>query len=182
MDFEAVVKLLFSEFDKQRIRFAVIGGFALQAAGLSRMTHDIDFLIHIEDAPKAKAILTSIGYDISHESKDAINFWGKLKSLGGVDFIIAHRKYALAMLQRAQGKEIIAGYHAKVVVVEDLIGLKLQAAVNDPARASQDMADIEWIIRHHRKDLDLTLLREYFGLFEKLPELEKILKEAGHAQ
>ena len=54
MDFEAVFKLILEQFSKHKIRFAVIGGFALHAAGFPRATQDIDFLLHHEDMPKLK--------------------------------------------------------------------------------------------------------------------------------
>ena len=182
MDFEAVSKMILGQFGKQRVRCAIIGGFALHAAGFQRATMDIDFLVHHQDLPAVKTILTSLGYELKHESPDAANFWGMLNELGNIDFIIAHRKYALAMIQRAKPYEIVKGCVVHVVVPEDIIGLKIQALHNDPGRYSQDMADIEWLIKNHRKQLDLGLLREYFGLFNCVDKLEKILSEAGDAQ
>lgn len=175
MDFEAVSKMILDRFSKQHVRCAIIGGFALHAAGFNRATMDIDFLLHGQDAPMAKNILGSLGYEIKHESQDAINFLGKLDSLGSIDFIIAHRKYSLAMLERAKPYEIVKGCTVNVVVPEDIIGLKVQALHNDPSRYSQDMADIEWLIKNHRQRLDLALLREYFALFNCEDKLEKIL-------
>ena len=181
MDFEAVFKLILGQFGEHHVRFAVIGGFALHAAGFPRATQDIDFLLHHEDAAKVKSVLASLGYECIHESPDAANFSNRLSELGQIDFIIAHRKYALAMLKRAKPYEIIKGYTVHVAVPEDIIGLKVQALNNDPQRYAQDMADIQWLIRNHRRQLDLGLLREYFGLFNSVDQLEKILNEAGNA-
>jgi len=175
MDFEAVSKIVFDQFSKQQVRFAIIGGFAMHAAGFARATADIDFLVHHEDVGKVKSILTAFGYDIGHESKDVINFWGQLKPLGGIDFIIAHRKYALSMLERAKPYELLQ-YMVRVVMPEDIIGLKLQAIANDPSRYMQDMGDIEWLLKNHRESLNMDILREYFGLFDKLSELDRFLE------
>ena len=177
MDFEAVSKMILGRFGAQRVRCAIIGGFALHAAGFQRATMDIDFLVHHQDLPAVKTILMPLGYELKHESPDAANFWGMLNELGNVDFIIAHRKYALAMLQRAKPYEIIKGYTVNVAVPEDIIGLKVQALNNDPKRYAQDMADIQWLIRNHRQRLNLDLLREYFGLFNSVDQLEKILHQ-----
>ncbi len=176
MDFEAVSKMVLDQFTKQNVRCAIIGGFALHAAGFTRATLDIDFLVHQQDFLKVKAILLSFGYELRHESLDAANFWGKLNELGGIDFIIAHRKYALAMLERAKPYEIVQGYKVNVVIPEDIIGLKLQALHNDPERYAQDMTDIEWLIKNHRKNLNLEILKEYFGLFNCADKLEQILQ------
>jgi hypothetical protein len=181
MDFESVTKMILERFEKQQVRCAIIGGFALHAAGFTRATKDIDFLVHYEDMPKVKNILSAAGYELKHESQDAANFIGKLDTLGGMDFIIAHRKYALAMLERSKPHEIVKGSHVNVVVPEDIIGLKVQALSNDPSRYSQDMTDIEWLIRNYRHKLDLNLLREYFGLFQLTDKLDNMLNEAGNA-
>ncbi|MBI4308830.1 MAG: nucleotidyltransferase [Candidatus Omnitrophica bacterium] len=182
MDFEAVSKMILGQFDKHGVRCAIIGGFALHAAGFQRATMDIDFLVHHQDIPAVKSILTSLGYELKHESPDAANFWGMLNELGNIDFIIAHRTYALAMLDRARPHEIVKGCTVNVVVPEDIIGLKIQALNNDPSRYAQDMADIEWLIKNHRQRLNVDLLREYFGLFNCVDKLEEILGEAGGAQ
>ncbi|MBF0490566.1 MAG: nucleotidyl transferase AbiEii/AbiGii toxin family protein [Candidatus Omnitrophica bacterium] len=181
MNFEAVIKMVLERFREQKVRCILIGGFALHASGYSRATNDIDFLVHGQDVFKVKQILGNLGYDIVHESKDVLNFIGQLKELGGIDFILAHRKYALSMLERARPFEILQGCMVNVAVPEDIIGLKLQAMANDPQRKAQDMADIQWLIHTHYKSLDVLLLREYFSLFDRVDDLEKILEEVKNA-
>jgi predicted nucleotidyltransferase len=127
--------------------------------------------------PKVKSILGASGYELKHESPDAANFWGKMDSLGNIDFIIAHRKYVLDMLGRAKPYEIVQGCLVNVLIPEVIIGLKLQALHNDSSREAQDMADIQWLIKNHRSRLDLGLLKEYFGLFNDNERLERILRE-----
>ena len=178
MDFEAVAKYILDKFSVKGVRCAVIGGFALHAAGFPRATQDIDFLVHVDDVSVVKKILGDFGYDIVHESQDVVNFWGKLKELGGVDFIIAHRRYALAMLDRAKIYEMLPSHQVKVVVPEDIIALKLQAVANAPERFSQDMADIQWLVKNHKGSLNIDLLREYFGIFGQTELLEQLLSNA----
>lgn len=176
MNFESVLTLLLGKFKEHKIKFALIGGFALYAAGHQRTTEDIDFLAAAEDMPKIKALLLSIGYEPIHENKDVSNFVGKLKELGRVDFLHAHRSYTKKMLERAVERVILTkDLKVKVLVPEDLIGLKVQSSVNDPRRYHQDMADIESLIRIHQGKLDMDLIKEYFGLFEKDKELDEIL-------
>lgn len=57
MDFEAVAKYVLDKFKAKDVRSAVIGGFALHAAGFPRATQDIDFLVHVDDVPAVKSIL-----------------------------------------------------------------------------------------------------------------------------
>lgn len=183
MDFEAVSKLLFTQFKSQNIRFALIGGFALHLAGITRATKDMDFLVRKEDMPKVKELMLTHGYELIHESEDVSNFWSPVKPLGNVDFLHAHRRYAMAMIDRATESEILDGqFKIKVVLPEDIIGLKLQAMVNDPRRALQDMSDIRGIIEINRAKLNMNLVREYFELFGQEAELKKILESLHDPQ
>lgn len=183
MNFEAVFKILIENFQKYQINFAIIGGFALYVSGLTRSTEDIDFLIAKTDLPKIKKLMLSLGYDIIHESQDVINFVGKMAELGRVDFLLAHRKYALSMLERAEQKEILNGkFKVKVIKTEDLIGLKVQSSSNDPSRYHRDIADIESLIKINYKTLNMDLINEYFKLFNREKELVQILEKVKNAE
>ena len=182
MNFEKVFSFLLDSFVKHNIRYALMGGFALHAAGFSRSTQDIDILILRSDMPKVKKLLLSLGYDLAHESEDVLNFKGAIKELGQVDFLLAHRPYAKKMLQRAKEHGILKDkFRVKVLMPEDIIGLKVQASTNDPSRHAQDLADIETLLRLHKNQLDLELLKEYFSLFDRREELEQILQKIDHA-
>lgn len=177
MNFEAVFKLLLENFEKAKINFALIGGFALHTAGVTRTTEDIDFLVLKEDMPKVKKIMLSYGYELLYESEDVSNFLGRMGKLGKVDFLHAHRKYAKLILERAENKAILGGkFEVKVIRAEDLIGLKVQSSSNDPKRYHQDMADIEAIMRANYKNLDINLVKEYFALFNRENEIKGILE------
>ncbi|MBU1870106.1 MAG: nucleotidyltransferase [Candidatus Omnitrophica bacterium] len=183
MDFVSVFKFLIENFEKQKIDFAVIGGIALFAAGIARATRDIDLLILSKDKERIKAMMQGAGYELIHESDDVLNFCSDKVELGRVDFLLAHRKYSLAMLDRAEKKEIIEGkFKIKVLRAEDQIGLKVQSSSNDPLRLRQDMADIEALIKSNYSRLDLKLLREYFALFDREEELTEIIKGIENAK
>lgn len=182
MDFAKVLTFLLENFKKYGIRYALMGGFALAAAGYSRATRDIDILILKEDMPKAKKLLLTIGYEVLHESEDVVNLKGALKELGQIDFLLAHRNYTKNMLKRARECEILHGqFKVKVITPEDLIGLKIQASANDPSRSARDRADIEELLKRHADKLDLKLLREYFSLFNRQDELDELLGKIKHA-
>jgi len=183
MNFKGVLEILLKSFRKEKIDCALIGGFAVAASGYPRATRDIDFLIDQKDREKVKQLMISFGYDPVHESPDVVNFSGRLKELGNVDFLIAHRKYARAMLARAREREILDGqFTAQLVIPEDIIGLKVQSSSNDQRRYHQDMADIEAIIKANRQDLDMELIREYFMLFDREDELEEIMEKCNEAE
>ena len=182
MDFVLVFKFIIETFNREKIDFAIIGGLALQFSGISRATRDIDLLIFSEDKAKVKDIMLRHRYKLLYESEDVLNFYSNNFQLGKVDFLLAHRKYAVTMLKRAEEKEILEGkFKVKVLTVEDQIGLKVQSSSNDPERLHQDMADIELLIKNNYHDLDLNLLREYFSLFERKEEFEKIIARIDNA-
>jgi hypothetical protein len=183
LDFQSVLTFILDKFKQQKINCALIGGFALYAAGHQRTTEDIDFLVAAEDMPKVKAILLSFGYELIHENQDVSNFVGKLKELGRVDCLHAHRSYSRKMLERATERVILQKeLKVRVINPEDLIGLKIQSSVNDPQRYHQDMADIESLIRINRGQLDMNLIKEYFSLFEKEKDLKEILNRLDDAE
>ncbi|MEA3485708.1 MAG: nucleotidyltransferase [Candidatus Aerophobetes bacterium] len=183
MDFAAVFKFLIENFQREKIHFALIGGFALYVAGIARATRDIDLLISQKDVPKVKKLMLSHGYELLYESEDVSNYIGKNIKLGRVDFLHAHRRYSRAMLQRASFVEILEGrFRIKVLRIEDIIGLKVQSSFNDPERYHQDMSDIENLIRNNYKNLDMGLIREYFGVFDRGRELKNILRKTKDAK
>ncbi|MBI5400155.1 nucleotidyltransferase [Candidatus Saganbacteria bacterium] len=183
MDFEKVFQLLLSDFAAAQISFALIGGFALASWGYPRSTLDIDFLLDKNDLFKVKELMSSYGYNIGHESEESISFQGGLVPLGRVDFLLAHRHYTLAMLKRAVTGEILGGrFKIKIVGVEDLIGLKVQASSNDRERYLQDMVDIENLIKENYSSIKFELIKEYFNLFERDQELQKILEGIKNAK
>ena len=63
----------------------------------------------------------------------------------------------------------------RVVSTEGLIGLKIQAFVNNPRR-TQDLEDIKALIAANRQELKMDEVREYFRLFNREALLEEILK------
>ena len=54
----------------------------------------------------------------------------------------------------------------KVLRVEDIIGLKVQAIANAPHRKAQDLEDIKHLIAEHYPSIDWTLVEDYFNLFK----------------
>ncbi len=184
MDFDLVFKNILESFQKEKINFAIIGGFALQAVGMtSRVTQDIDMLVLINDKDKVKRIMLSQGFELRHESKDVMNFFGIVPILGRVDFIIAHRQYARDMLEKTFEKEILNGkFKIKVITIEDQIGFKVQSSTNDQERYERDMIDIKWLLKSNYPNLNIDLIREYFRIFNRESELDKILMEVKNVK
>lgn len=180
MDFPSVLKNLLSAFEGRQISYALIGGFALSLWGVTRATVDLDFLVDQGDMPDVHAIMISLGYARRYHSMNVSQYVSELRVCGEVDFLHAFRRPSRGMLQRSVVKELFSRtMQVKVLGVEDLIGLKIQALVNDPSRRAGDLADIEALLDLHGAQLDWDLLEEYFDLFAQGELLERLRERYG---
>ena len=157
---------------ESRTPFALIGGLALASHGVLRGTRDVDFLVDAVDADTADRVLKRLGYEAAHRSDDAATY---VRGSERVDLLYAHRPIARRLLQEARAIEGSLG-KLRVVSAEGLIGFKLQAIVNDPAR-TQDLEDIRALLRANRDSLDVAEVREYFRLFDREGQLDELLEE-----
>ncbi len=61
MHFDKVISTVIPAFEKQGIRYALIGGFALAMRGVHRSTLDLDLILALEDMKLAESILMHFG-------------------------------------------------------------------------------------------------------------------------
>jgi predicted nucleotidyltransferase len=179
MNFKEVLKILLNRLSEAGVEAALSGGLALSTMGVFRFTKDIDFVIPEEGVDAVDHIMTELGYEKQgFSSSEIASYVSPLKVLGQVDFLVARRKYSRAMLQRAQEMPVLDGaLTVRALLPEDLIGLKLQAIVNDPKnRYAVDAPDIQRLLKLHQGRMDMGLVREYFRLFDK----ENLLDEWLH--
>ena len=86
------------------------------------------------------------------------------------------------MLKRAQKKNILQGKATiHVVEPEDLIGLKVQAIANDKSRLTQDLVDIQMIIKNNSESLNFNRIKEYFELFDNLDDYNSLINDLKNA-
>lgn len=166
MDFDRVLGALLDGFERDKTRYALIGGCAMGALGAPRATADLDFLLHKDDMPAVHDLLLSLGYKRILHTENVSQYEGAHGPLGCLDFLHAFRKLGLEMLERALEKPLSAGKRrVRVVTPEDLIGLKIQGLSGDPQRRARDSADIEALAQACKNNLDWTRVKEYYVLF-----------------
>ena len=73
MDFEKVLETLIREFTNAKIRYALIGGFALGAMGILRSTMNLDFLVDSRDLEKIEKILNQYDYNCLYKTENVPN-------------------------------------------------------------------------------------------------------------
>jgi hypothetical protein len=162
MDFKTVIAALLKRFAEQRIRYGLMGGFALGLWGVTRATIDLDFLVNRDDMEKVGQIMGELGYERKYTSDNVSQFVSAEKLFGEVDFLHAFRQASIGMLERAVEREIFGGEaRIKVLRPEDLIGLKLQAIKNNPSRKEGDMMDIKALVAVQKGRLDWQMIKRY---------------------
>ena len=169
MSLRSTLKLAHSILDQHNIPHALIGGLALACYGSTRATVDLDLLIREENKNKVKEIFLENGFNLSFESDEVLQFSG----IGYVDILIARRPISQKILSEAHinGPEGIS-----FVKSEDLIGLKIQAYVNDPSRELQDKADIQFLIENV-ESMDWQRIKLYADLFQQWEVINEIRKK-----
>lgn len=182
MHFKLVLEKLLTAFKEQDISYALMGGMALGVWGVPRGTVDIDFLVSRDDIGKVDGIMKALGYECKYRSDNVSQYVSPLKTFGEVDFLHAFRTHSLSMLKRAVEMEIFEALTIKVLRIEDLIGFKVQAMVNDESRKSIDLPDIESLISQHKNKIDWSLVEEYFTLFGLNDMFKELRRKYGDNQ
>ena len=185
MDFRGTLAALSERFDAHGCRWAVIGGVALGLHGVPRSTVDIDILVDGVFAPTLDELLGDLGYRLEYRWEESSHFAPTRPERCPLDVLHAKRPHSLAMLTRAHRVPVEEGGLAvPVVELEDLIGLKVQALVNDPERRRGETVDIRALLEAaaaRGTSVDLVRVREYFALFSEERELEELMRGLEHA-
>lgn len=119
-----------------KVPHALIGGMALSEHGYSRGTQDVAWLIPEEHQALVSQHFQGLGFTLFHESAEVLQLSGKAE----IDFLIARRPISRAMIENSVYSDQL---QMPVVLVEDLIGLKIQAYKNNAKRKLRDLADIQ---------------------------------------
>lgn len=171
------ISKLVARLDAKNINFAVIGGMAMALRGVQRATFDLDILLMLSDLPAAHAALEMEGYSRFYHSENVSHYENRNSVLARVDILHAFRGASLGMLKRAERVSLGATCHLPVLQIEDIIGLKIQALVNDRARALGDWSDIHRLIAHSAESKRLVhwdLISEYLSIFNLESKLEEL--------
>jgi hypothetical protein len=175
MNFRSILSVLIEKFKENEIRYALMGGLALGLWGVGRSTVDIDFLVDRGDLSRIDHIMQELGYECKFKSENVSQYVSLLKIYGEVDFLHAFREASLEMLVKAVEKDIFEGsLKVKVLIPEDLIGLKFQAIKNNPLREQTDIEDIKALLSILGGNLDWSEIEEYAKIFDMMDVYKKI--------
>jgi len=183
MKLRTVLETLVQELDERGVHYALIGGLAVGLLGAPRSTVDLDLLVAREDLGAVDEVMEGMTYELRHRSENVSQYVSPLAAFGQIDLLHAFRPAARRMLGRARRIAAFDGQlELPVLRVEDLIGLKVQALVNDPGRREREILDMRALMRTHREDLEWPLVAEYFALFGEEELLARLRAETDVAR
>ncbi len=151
------------------IDHALIGGLALSGLGVHRATIDVDLLMSGSHRERAIQTLLKCGFVLETETPEVLHFSG----YGRLDILLSNRVRSREMLANAIPLPTL---NINCLRAEDIIGLKIQAYINNPKRALQDKADIAALIEKH-PHLDWVKIKDYAELFSQWPTLQRLRKQ-----
>lgn len=176
MKYPTVFHLIGIEFDKAKIPFVIVGGFAVNYHQFPRLTGDLDIIIKDEDYPKARSILNEAGYRKVVEGNLFARFVHEEVLLMDLDAIFVDGKTLLGILKDAKETEV-QGIKLKVPSLEHLIALKLHSIKNNPeGRESIDLGDILELIRRNKIDVESLSFRDLCLKYGTQPMYGRILE------
>jgi predicted nucleotidyltransferase len=161
--------------DAHEHRAAVIGGIAVIARGVRRVTRDIDVAIAGADQPTASLANELQRHGIVPRIADAVAFAEQSQVLlmrhaaTGVDIDVSRAwlPFEIEALAAAS-KELLAGVRIAVARPEDLIIFKAVAW------RPQDQQDIERLFALYEPELDLERVRRHVGELSEALEIDRV--------
>lgn len=170
---------LSTELRKAKVLHVLIGGFAVNAYGYGRATHDFDLLMTDEGFAQAYPVLEKIGYQILKHEKLCVRLQHKNENLdpGFLDIdVVFVDKHTFDEIWKTGIETEMLGTKFVVPSLEHLIALKLHALNNNPRR-TQDFVDIGELVKENGIDIksnrfrDLCLkyaTKEWYNFFLKI--------------
>ncbi len=170
---KSVLQLLMEIAAKNQISVLLIGGYALQAYGVTRQTLDVDVLISEAHAGLMDAGLLQAGYSQVARSEIFARYRHTSVILPDVDVLFVDSETARKMSQEAM-PYTVADASCLVPALSHLLGMKLHAIRMNPRREARDFADLVELIRSNPGSISNDELRHLCttygpeGIWEKL--------------
>jgi hypothetical protein len=169
MQLRDVLQTAHRALEEAKVDHALIGGMALGALGINRATADVDIIIDGNDRDSAVQALKTQGFSLLQQTSEVLHFEG----IGFLDLLLANRPLSREMLMHATAMPTVG---MKCLCPEDIIGLKIQAYMNNKKRVYQDKADIKALIERHPQ-LDWARIKKYADLFNQWDEIRALRDE-----
>jgi len=176
MKYPTIFHFISTEFEKAKIAYVLIGGFAVNYYGVTRQTADVDFLITKKDFSKALKLLKRAGYKQGFTQEVFARLEDSKSYLMDVDFMFVDEETLRQIIE--DGKKIeIAGKRFIVPSLNHLIALKLHSLKFNPKiREFKDFPDIINLLRINKVNVRTDQFRELCLKYGTKELYHKILK------
>lgn len=165
-------------FARHGVTGVLVGGYALIANKVQRMTFDIDFITTAEDCEKIEPDLLLAGYSVRNRMDAFVQYKSETAGLRDLDILICDRKTLEALV--AQGRQvIIAGKLFVVPSPAHQIAMKLHAIFSNKEREPKDFPDIVKLISANSLDPRSDAIKELFVRYKAMDLYDKVLKATG---
>ena len=174
MQFDRVLTTFPEFFERERIRYALIGGLAVHAWGRVRPTVDVDFAVDADRARDVQAFAESIGFATRYASDAFSNHEHTDPDWGSIDFMYLRGRTADAVFAATTRKALVEGHPMPVASPEHLAMMKAVAMKSFPHRALYEGEDVRTLLKV--PGVDREAVRDYFarqGLLELFDAIEK---------
>jgi hypothetical protein len=160
---------------RARVRYAIIGAWALSLWGKPRATADLDFLVLLKSdrLERLMAVMTSSGMEIDElwqqwnpllrDSQARLQYRGAT-----IDLLLPRDRHDQAIFRRLRKRQV-AGRYYWVVSLEDFILQKLK--VGRP----RDFEDAVSVVERFREKLDLKYLERWADRLRVSAELRYVI-------
>jgi hypothetical protein len=172
----SIFKFLFLLFKRHKINCVLIGGYALIANKVQRLTFDIDFIITLTDLTKIEPEIIETGYSIFNRQDAFVQFKSERHGYRDLDFLITDQ-YTIEKLI-SQGRKIsITGETFFIPSLEHLIAMKLHSMINNQKREIIDYPDIVQLMIANTIDPEKEEIINIFKKYKAMDIHEKLIKD-----
>jgi hypothetical protein len=176
MQFDAVLRSFSEFFEREGIRYCVIGGLAMQAWGHARFTKDLDIAVSRSEQTRVLAFAESLGYEAFHVARAFSNHDHPDRSRGRIDFMYPDDATAARMFAAAVRKPVVGDVEAPVASPEHLAMMKGLAMRENGARILYEGEDVRHLLS--LPGVDVAAVRDYFtkiGMLDLFDVIRKTL-------
>jgi len=138
---ESIFNLLSEIFKRYNITPVLVGGIALNANKVQRMTFDIDFIITEENFNKLEKDIIDIGYSIFHRQEAFIQLKSNNDFFRDIDFLLSDDKTINILISEGK-KHLIDNNYFYIPSPMHLVEMKLHSISFNRIRIKKDLPDI----------------------------------------
>lgn len=174
----SIFKFIAALFKKHRVSAILVGGYALIANNVQRMTFDIDCMVTLSDLEKMEPDILGAGYSVFSRQDAFVQFRSMVPGLRDIDFLIGDRHTVDTII--SGGKQVtIAGESFVVPSPLHLIAMKLHSIAGNKMREIKDLPDIVQLLKANAIDLTDGRVRELFDKYKLIEIYNRLIAVPG---